>query len=100
MATRERSGGSNSDRLCKELIGTETYPASAARCGAANAEPARWRCCRMASNAETWVIVGVDGKPIADIYGNVAVFTSRAEAERWLIPRERVQRRAASRASI
>jgi len=54
----------------------------------------------MASNAETWVIVGVDGKPIADIYGNVAVFTSRAEAERWLIPRERVQRRAASRASI
>ena len=47
----------------------------------------------MASSAETWVIVGLDGKPIADIYGNVAVFTSRAEAERWLMPGESVQLR-------
>ena len=53
----------------------------------------------MASNADGWVIVGVEGKPIADIYGNVAVFTSRVEAECWLIPGERLQRRAASRAS-
>ena len=53
----------------------------------------------MASNADGWVIVGVDGTPIADIYDNVAVFTSRAEAERCLILGERLQRRAASGAS-
>jgi hypothetical protein len=45
----------------------------------------------MASSAEGWVIVGADGKPIADIRGNVPVFTSREEAERWLMAGERVQ---------
>jgi len=45
----------------------------------------------MASSAERWVIVGADGKPIADIRGNVPVFTCREEAERWLMPGERVE---------
>jgi hypothetical protein len=45
----------------------------------------------MATSAEGWVIVGVDGKQIADIRGNVPVFTCREEAVRWLMPGERVE---------
>ena len=47
----------------------------------------------MASNGDGWVIVGADGRPIADIYGNVAVFTTREEAECWLVAGERVEQR-------
>jgi len=46
----------------------------------------------MASSAERWVIVGTNGKPIADIRGDVPVFTCREEAEHCLMlgetPRE------------
>jgi hypothetical protein len=49
----------------------------------------------MANSAETWVIVGADGKPIADIYGNIAVFMSRGAAEGWLLAGERVEPRPA-----
>jgi hypothetical protein len=49
----------------------------------------------MATSAETWVIFGADGKPIADFHGNVPVFTCREEAERWLMPGERVEQLSA-----
>lgn len=48
----------------------------------------------MANSAEVWVIIGVEGKPIADIYGNVAVFTSKDEAASWAMFGERVERSA------
>jgi len=47
----------------------------------------------MASSAERYVIVMPDGSLVADIYGNPAEFTSREEAERWLMPGEQVQLR-------
>jgi hypothetical protein len=54
----------------------------------------------MASSAKGWVIVGADGEPIADIRGNVSVFTCREEAERWLMPGERVEQLAARAGEI
>ena len=45
----------------------------------------------MASSAERYVIVMPDGSLVADIYGNPAEFTSREEAERWLMPGEQVR---------
>jgi len=54
-----------------------------------------WRCCRLASSAESWVIVGTNGKPIADIRGDVPVFTCREEAEHCLMPGERVEQLSA-----
>jgi hypothetical protein len=48
----------------------------------------------MASSAERYVIVMPDGSLAADIYGNPAEFTSREEAERWLMAGERVERQA------
>ena len=48
----------------------------------------------MASSAETWIIIGRRGNPLSDILGNVATFSSRAEAEAWLMPGERVGRRS------
>ena len=47
----------------------------------------------MASSAERYVIVQPAGSLVADIYGNPAEFTSREEAERWLMPGEQVQLR-------
>jgi len=49
----------------------------------------------MASSVEGWVIVGSDGKPIADIRGNVPVFTSQEQAERWLMTGEQVEQLSA-----
>ena len=54
----------------------------------------------MASSAERWVISGADGKPAANIRGNVPVFTFREEAERWLMPGERVEQLAARAGEI
>ena len=48
----------------------------------------------MASSAERWVIVA-DGKQAADIRDNVPVFTFQEEAERWLMPGERVEQLSA-----
>lgn len=48
----------------------------------------------MDDQQDRFIIVRPDGTPVADIYGNVAEFTSRAEAERWLMPGERVERRS------
>jgi len=45
----------------------------------------------MASSADRFVIVGRDGVVLADIYGNTAEFSSREEAERWLMPGERAE---------
>ena len=49
----------------------------------------------MASSAERYVIVRSDGSLVSDIYGNPAEFTSREEAERWLMLGERVEQRSA-----
>ena len=49
----------------------------------------------MASSAKRYVIVMPNGSLVADIYGNSAEFTSREEAERWLMPGERVEQLSA-----
>ena len=49
----------------------------------------------MASSVETWIVIGRDGQQLADILGNVATFTTRQEAEGWLLPGERLEVRRA-----
>lgn len=56
------------------------------------------RCAKdVADGTETYCIVRDRGRVIADINGNEAVFNSRAEAEFWLMPDERVVLRQSAR---
>lgn len=47
--------------------------------------------CDANGEGETYLIVRDNGRVVVDIHGNPAVFASRTEAERWLMPDEHVE---------
>jgi len=51
----------------------------------------------MASSGETRIIITKDGKPLGDVSGNPATFSSRHVAGGWMLPGELVEPTRAER---
>jgi hypothetical protein len=69
------------DQLCKARDWDRDLSSVHRRLKEASVAPEAWKCCRMATSAERYVIAKPGGSLVADIYGQQAEFTSREEAD-------------------